>query len=155
MQLFKGVDMNYKAWIVVADSARARIFGAKNRGGELTELEVRYHPESRMRDRELQTDKPGRMYSMQGEFRSATEQTPARKVEAERFAQDLSKYLDKKHHQQHFEHLVLVASPNFLGQLRNEFSDRLHKVVTHEINKDLSNLEKAEEIRKRLPDYLW
>lgn len=147
--------MNYKAWIVVADSARARIFGAKNRGGELTELEVRYHPESRMRDRELQTDKPGRMYSMQGEFRSATEQTPARKVEAERFAQDLSKYLDKKHHQQHFEHLVLVASPNFLGQLRNEFSDRLHKVVTHEINKDLSNLEKAEEIRKRLPDYLW
>jgi protein required for attachment to host cells len=147
--------MHYKAWIVVADNARARIFGAQNRGGELTELEVKYHPESRMRDRDLQSDKPGRMYSMQGEFRSATEQPPARKVEAERFAQDLAEYLDKKHYEQQFEYLLLIASPNFLGLVRNEFSGRLHKAVVNEINKDLSNLEKAEDIRKHLPDYLW
>ncbi|WP_027369843.1 host attachment protein [Desulfovermiculus halophilus] len=147
--------MEYKAWVVVADSSRARIFGAKARGGGLTELEVMYHPESRLKDSELQTDKPGRMYSMQGEFRSATEQTPARKIEAERFAQGLAEYLDKKHHEKHFERLVLAASPTFLGQLRNECSDRLSKAVVNEINKDLSNLEKAEEIRKRLPEYLW
>ena len=147
--------MHYKAWIVVADSARARIFGAKNRSGELTELEVKYHPESRMRDRELQSDKPGRMYSMQGEFRSATEQPPARTVEAECFAQDLAEYLNKKHYEQQFEYLLLITSPNFLGLLRNEFSDRLHKAVVNEINKDLSKLEKAEDIRKHLPDYLW
>ncbi|MBS3780670.1 MAG: host attachment protein [Desulfovermiculus sp.] len=147
--------MNYKAWVVVADSSRARIFGAKNRSGDLIELEDMYHPESRMRDSELQTDKPGRMYSMQGEFRSAAEQTPARKVEAERFAQSLAEYLDKKHHEQQFDHLLLVASPNFLGQLRNEFRERLHKAVSKEINKDISNLKKAEDIRKHLPDYLW
>jgi len=147
--------MNYKAWIVVADSSRARIFGARNRGAELTELEVMYHPESRMRDQDLQTDRPGRMYSMQGDFRSSTEQPPARKMEAERFAQELVEYLDKKHHEHHFEHLILAASPNFLGHLRHEFSDRLRKAVDYEISKDFSHLEKAEDIRKHLPDYLW
>jgi protein required for attachment to host cells len=147
--------MRYKAWVVVADSSRARIFGVKNRSGDLTELEVMYHPESRMRDRELQTDKPGRMYSMQGEFRSATEQMPARKVEAERFAQGLAEYLDKKHHEENFEYLTLAASPNFLGQLRNELSERVSKAVVNEINKDISNLAKADHIRKHLPDYLW
>jgi protein required for attachment to host cells len=147
--------MHYKAWVVVADSARARIFGAKNRSGRLDELEVRYHPESRLKDSEIQADKPGRMYSMQGEFRSATEQPPARKVEAERFAQDLAEYLDKCHYEQKFEQLVLVASPNFLGRLRKEFSNRLLKAVANEINKDVSNLEKADQIRKHLPEYLW
>lgn len=46
---------------------------------------------------------------MQGEFRSATEQPPARKVEAERFAQSLAEYLDKKHHEQKFDHLLLLV----------------------------------------------
>ncbi|MFO7802816.1 MAG: host attachment protein [Desulfovermiculus sp.] len=147
--------MQYKVWVVVGDSARARIFGTNSRGGGLTELEVLYHPESRMRDSELQTDKPGRMYAMQGEFRSAAEQTPARKVEAERFAQSLAEYLDTMHHENRFEHLILVASPNFLGLLRNQFSSRLHNAVISELNKDISQLKKAEDIRKHLPEYLW
>ena len=147
--------MEYKAWIVVADSSRARILGANSRGGGLTELEVRYHPESRMRDSELQADKPGRMYAMQGEFRSAAEQTPGRKVEAERFAHSLAEYLDTMHHEHAFEHLILAASPNFLGLLRNRFSSRLQKAVVSELNKDISHLKKAEDIRKHLPDYLW
>jgi len=147
--------MEYKVWIVVGDSSRARIFGTNSRSGGLTELEVMYHPESRMRDSELQTDKPGRMHAMQGEFRSATEQTPARKVEAERFAQGLAEYLDTMHHEHSFEHLILVASPNFLGLLRNHFSSRLHNAVISELNKDISHLKKTEDIRKHLPDYLW
>jgi protein required for attachment to host cells len=48
-----------------------------------------------------------------------------------------------------------VASPNFLGNLRNEADGQLQKAVANEINKDLSHLEKVEDIRKHLPDYLW
>jgi protein required for attachment to host cells len=148
--------MEYKAWIVVADSARARILGAnKPSGSDLAELEVRYHPESRMKNGEIYADKPGRMQSMQGKFRTAAGQAPAHELEAERFARSLAEYLDKSHHQKKFDRLVLVASPNFLGNLRNEADGQLQKAVANEINKDLSHLEKMEDIRKHLPDYLW
>ena len=148
--------MEYKAWVVVADSARARILGANKRSGsDLAELEARYHPESRMKNGEIYADKPGRMQSMQGKFRTAAGQAPAHELEAERFARSLAEYLDKSHHQKKFDRLVLVASPNFLGNLRNEADGQLQKAVANEINKDLSHLEKVEDIRKHLPDYLW
>lgn len=147
--------MEYNAWVVVADSARARIFGTNARRGELTELEAMYHPESRMRDRDLKADRPGRLYSMQGEFRTTAEQTPARRLEADRFAQNIAEYLDKNYYERKFERLVLVAAPGFLGMLRSRLSDRLRKAMANELDKDLSNLEKPREIRKRLPEYLW
>ncbi len=147
--------MEYKAWVVVANNSRARIFGTNARGGKLTTLDELDHPEARLRDSEMRTDKPGRMYSMQGEFRSAAEHTPARKHEAERFAHKLADHLDKNLYNQNFEKLVLVASPGFLGTLRQKLSDRLRKALASEMDKDLSHLDKAEEVRKRLPEYMW
>ncbi len=147
--------MDYKAWVVVADSSQARIFGANSRGGSLTELEKFEHPESRMKDQDLKSDKPGRMYSMQGEFRTTAEQTPGRKLEAERFAQKLADHLEKNLHNNKFEHLILVAAPSFLGMLRNSLKDTTRKALRNELDKDLCRVEKLEEIRKRLPEYLW
>ncbi|WP_291322946.1 host attachment protein [Desulfonatronospira sp.] len=147
--------MDYKAWVVVADSSQARIFGANARGGGLTELEKFEHPESRMRDQDLKSDKAGRMYSMQGEFRTAVEQTPGRKLEAERFAQKIAEHLEKSLHNNKYERLVLAASPSFLGMLRNNLNDNARKALSNELDKDLCRIEKPEEIRKRLPEYLW
>ena len=147
--------MDYKAWVVVADSSQARIFGANSRGGSLTELERFEHPESRMKDQDLKTDKAGRMYSMQGEFRTTAEQTPARKLEAERFAQKLADHLEKSQHNNRFERLIIAAAPSFLGMLRNSLKDTTRKTLSNELDKDLCRVEKPEEIRKRLPEYLW
>ncbi len=153
--ILRRLCMEYKAWVVVADSSRAKIFGANARGGNLTELESYYHPESRMQEKEIFADRPGRFYSMQGEFRTAAEHTPVRKVEAVRFAQQLVEHLNKNFQNRKFERLVLVAAPGFLGTLRSQLSDKLRKALGSEVDKDLSNLEKPEDIRKRLPEYLW
>jgi len=44
------------------------------------------------------------------------------------------------HSQKHFDELVLVAPPKFLGMLRDELQNPLDKLVTRTVDKDLTRL---------------
>ena len=60
-------------WIVVAESARARIFTMSGIGGKLQEITDLSHPESRLHDTELSSDLPGRTFDIQGQGRHGME----------------------------------------------------------------------------------
>ena len=45
------------------------------------------------------------------------------------------------HNQQHYDQLILIASPHFLGLLRKELPDPLDKLLTKTIDKDLTTAE--------------
>ena len=45
-------------WVLVADSARARLLQADGPRGDLTEVQSLVHPESRMKDSQLESDRP-------------------------------------------------------------------------------------------------
>jgi hypothetical protein len=47
-------------WVLVADGARARVFSVDRARGPLNEEADFVHPEERLPERELVTDKPGR-----------------------------------------------------------------------------------------------
>ncbi len=48
------------SWILVADSAHARIFNAETAKSALSEVESMIHPEAQQHERELTSDLPGR-----------------------------------------------------------------------------------------------
>ncbi|MES9844878.1 MAG: host attachment protein, partial [Candidatus Sedimenticola sp. 6PFRAG5] len=48
------------AWIVVADTSRARIFSADKPASSLVEIQTLAHPESRLHEGDLVSDKAGR-----------------------------------------------------------------------------------------------
>ena len=56
--------------IVVADSARARIFTADSASSPLNEIETMAHPEGRMHDREITSDLPGKGVGGDGSCRN-------------------------------------------------------------------------------------
>lgn len=144
-----------RMWIVVADSAKARIYGADSAAGPLTELSTRVHPESRLKDTQIASDRPGRTFDRAGEGRHAKEQEFGPKdYEAVRFADELAAALETARARGEYELLGLVAAPRFLGLLRDKLSAPARKAVRFELDKDLVGVE-ARELRERLPERLF
>lgn len=106
-------------WIVVADASRARLFSREKKFSDLQEVESLVHPESRLRRQDLVSDRPGQVQESRtpGEY-AAEEGTDPKDVEARAFARELADRLHKAHQEGRFKHLVLLADPRFLGELR-------------------------------------
>ena len=127
-------------WILAAESARARIFSVSSGGKKLREVADLCHPEARLHDRELTSDLPGRSFDSHGEGRHGMEQaTSPHDQEAQIFATELARQLDRGQRDGSFDSLILVAPPKFLGRLRPELSKPVQDVLLGEIDKNLVN----------------
>ncbi len=126
-------------WVLIADAHRARLFRREGGDGELLPaLDREMIGESRP-SREIASDRPGRSFDSGGEGRHAMAPStdPARHAQAS-FAHDIAGRLDKERTRHAFDELIVVAPPEFLGDLRAAMSDPLRRMVTAEFKKDLS-----------------
>ena len=121
--------------VIVADNCRARIFSSHTVLNHLTELEGFAHPEGRWSNQELVGDEAGKSRDLHGDLEPATS---PKEHEAQMFAKALAKHLKDLHNQQHYEQLILIAPPRFLGLLRKELPKPLDQLETHSIDKDLT-----------------
>ena len=124
-----------KTTVIVADSARARIFETGTVIDQLEEREAFVHSEAHLMNTDLVSDSAGKSSHLRGTLNPPT---PAKEHEAQNFAKLLGRHLKELHNQRHFENLVLIAPPKFLGMLRNELLRPVDKLVTFTIDKDLS-----------------
>ena len=142
--------MKKETWIVVANSSHARIFRAES-NHTLVEIEVMDHPESRQKDGDLVSSKPGRQFDRNGPGRHAMEpQTSPKAVEFETFARLLSTRLDAAREYEHVGKIYLSANPGFLGILRQSLSASTTSLIAAEIDKDMTHLDSTS-IRNHLP----
>jgi protein required for attachment to host cells len=135
-----------KAWILVADAARARLFSAPRPGGPLTPTREFQHDAARRSGREVNTDTMGRVHDRTGTSRHALEpETQHKTTESRRFARLLADYLEQKHREGEFDCLALIAAPAFLGELRSALGKwATPDVIVAEIPKDLVHSEEAQ-----------
>ncbi len=141
-------------WVLVANASRARLLVAETPVGGLSEVEDFIHTQTRLHDRDLISDRPGRAFDSAGEGRHAMEQkTDPKKQEAINFAKQLGEHLETARHKGEFGKLVLVAAPAFLGLLRENLHPNTLKSVTVEIDKDWVALNPSQ-LRGQLPDRL-
>lgn len=144
-------------WIVSANSSRARIFSQSHptdKPEEVFDLEnekIRLPAADRTHDRLGPT---AATKSKHGAGASAPNKTyephmsPNEKEEV-KFARDISKFLLKSYQEHRFQHLVLAASPDFLGELRAYLDPHLEPLVTQEINKDFT-MDGPDQLREHL-----
>lgn len=145
-----------KTRVVVADQGEARYYELAD---SLHLIRKITHPEAHMRDRDLVSDRPGRVFdhaNLGGGRRGAVahhatggENTP-RKVEAERFAHQIITDLDADRLHGQFDRLVVVSGPGFLGLLRSSMPKALQAAVVLEVEKDLVH-STDETIRSHIP----
>ncbi len=147
----KGGYLMSTNWIIVADGSRCRIFSGTSASAVLNEITTLVHPGTRLHEQELTSDLPGRAFDHSGEGRHAMETTvEPKKHEIESFARQINDYLEKERTNNKFKHLVIIAAPAMLGQLRGTFNPEIMKCVGAEINKDLTQ-HTVEDIQKHLP----
>lgn len=133
-------------WVVVADSARARIFtvDTEDQRAPLKQVKELLHPESRSHERDLTTDANGRTFDSEGPGRHAmSENVSPKKHEAWKLCRDLADDIEKARAQSRFNRLVLIAAPAFLGQLRKTLSPATARMVIREIDKDLAHMDES------------
>lgn len=137
-------------WILVADSARARLFETGD-GGALNELGCYTNPEARAGTRAMTTDRPPTVNESVGSARHSLEpHTSRREKVAGNFARSLREILEHAQNAQRFERLVLVAPARFLGDLHTSFGKHLRASVVAEIRRDFTHLD-ATNLRAELP----
>lgn len=125
-------------WIVVAESTRGRIFTVSGAGGKIQEVADLSHPESRLHNRELSSDLPGRTFDSHGEGRHGMEQaTEPKEQEAQAFAAEIARRVERARNDGDFDSLVLVAPPKFLGRLRQALSRPARNALVGELDKNL------------------
>lgn len=141
-------------WVVVADSARARVLASQGKLRPFSNVEQLVHGESRLRDTEQISDRPGRSFDSFGAGRHSMEApTEPADQEAVRFAATIAERVHKGRVDNDFDELVLVAPPRFLGFLRKALDKESTALVRAELDKEFSLLD-DEEIRRRLESVL-
>lgn len=153
LPLREGTKME-TTWVVVADQARARLFSAFDQNGSLEEVEDQANPEGRLHERDLKTDSPGRAFDSMGEGRHAMgKHHSPKEQEAIRFAHEVAERLAAGLHDGAYRHLIISATPRFLGLLREALPEDVAECIVLELHKDLTALS-TDEIRAHLPDRL-
>ncbi|PTX55586.1 protein required for attachment to host cells [Litoreibacter ponti] len=142
--------LKHKTWVLIADGEKA-LFLENQTDGEDPHLEVfREEEQDNPKDIDQSANRPGRMHDGGPRHRSAFDDTDWHELAKERFASDLADILYKQAHKGRFEHLVIAAAPNVLGELRQELHQEVSDKVIGEIPKTLTNhqIDEIEQIVK-------
>ena len=130
-----------RTWVLIADAGQARILSREAPGGALRRVEGMSFSTDLPPTRDLVTDRQPRSVESVGNMRHpiSTGLDPHRKLKEE-FAADLAAVLEANCVKKSFEKLVLVAPPQFLGNLRASLAPSVKSRIVKEIDKDLTKI---------------
>jgi len=137
-------------WVVVASTARARVFELPKNHARATEIADFVNPEGRMADRDVLSDKPGRSFdSVGGQRHSLGKSVDPKQQQARRFAKKVVEFVQEGLRTNRFSDACVVAEPHFLGLLREQMGTALSRTIVEEVSKDLTRFD-FESVRDHL-----
>jgi protein required for attachment to host cells len=142
-------------WLLVADSARARLFGIDRRERAFTLLDEWQDDVASGKAQDINADRPGRTFDSAGPGRHAMEPPSSPKgVAKARFVAMLADRLAAAAKQHKFDELTVIAAPRTLGELRELLDQAVRTKLVHEEAKDLTQLSQPE-LEKQLGGRFW
>ena len=146
--------MQTKTYVLIADGARARLFVTQKGIEGLRPALDQEFIGTNLPSREIGSDRPGRSFSSAGSGRHAMEPpTDPHRYEERAFIRDVAGIIEQALQRGEFQHLIVVAPPKAMGDLRAEFSAELRKRVTAEVAKDLTKVP-IHDLAKHLQDVI-
>ncbi len=142
-------------WLLVADSAKARLFGVDRRERRLEALGEWHDDVASGKAQDIDADRPGRTFDSAGPGRHAMEPSSSPKgVAKSRFVAMLADNLATKAKTNDFDELHMIAAPRTLGEFREFLDPAVKSRLVHEEAKDLTQLSKPE-LEKLLGGRFW
>lgn len=131
-------------WVVVAAASYAEIY-AITPGQEAKKVFQKDFPAGREKPGELNSDRPGRTFSRMGMERHALGRDADLHLhEIQVFANQLADVIHDGMATNEFERLVLIAAPQFLGELRKSLPEVVKRTIYKEFNKDLIDISESD-----------
>ncbi|HEY8538147.1 MAG TPA: host attachment protein [Steroidobacteraceae bacterium] len=136
--------------VVVADERRATFFDVSRPKDGLREVAVVENPVGRLKDTDLETDRPGRRFGgaqgaghgpgpAQGHHHGVNGERSTLLHELTLFAKEVGRRIDADRNGHKFDKLVIIAAPKMLGLLRQSLPSQVQSLIAAEIPKDLVN----------------
>lgn len=142
-------------WLLIADSAKARLFAVDRRERVLTVLGEWHDDVASGKTQDIQADRPGRSFDSAGQGRHAMEPPSSPKgVAKARFVGMLADNLAASAKRQDFDELHVIAAPRTLGEMRELLDPAVRARLASEEAKDLTQLSKPE-LEKLLGPRFW
>jgi len=142
--------LTHGTWVLLADGEKALLL--RNTVDAISPAldVVRKDEQENPSDYDQSANRPGRMKDTGIGQSSAMDDTDWHELAKDRFAHQLADILYKRAHRGDFDRMVLVASPNVLGALRDQLHKTVSEKIVAEIAKDLTNhpLDKVETMLK-------
>ena len=134
-----------RIWLVVADAARARLFMSDGTNVQPIDGATFENPAAHGFSRDLMSDRPGRTIESVGGAHHAQEprHDPHREAKAT-FAKHVADYVEQNARDRKFDHLVIVAPPQMLGDLRGALGQHAAARLAGTAPKDLMKIPAAE-----------
>lgn len=126
-------------WIVLANASATYIYAVNGKNSIdavelITKLE---HPESRKKNRELVTDRPGHYQTNHATRGSYSQHTDPKKIEMDNFAKEVADFLEQSNALGKYQSLIMIAGPNFYGLLMKHLHKPLHELIDKVIEKEI------------------
>lgn len=132
-------------WIMVANGSLSKIFHNNGSKLRIKLLQEASSALAHLSSKELRISKPGRVYESANPARHAIEpKTDPHRKEKIRFAHNIASLLNEGATSHKFNELILIAPPEFLGDIRAQLIKHALKLIKKEINKDLTHLKEKE-----------
>jgi protein required for attachment to host cells len=147
----------HKVWLVVTNASIAKIYEVAKEDHQypITLVEEHYHPESRLKESEMVSDRPGDYQGGTGlAARGAyVPKTTHKQHETTTFAKQLITVLLKAKNANAYNALLLSAPPHFHGIIKQLLPEQLEISLQQFIDKDYTGLTLKEIEEKFSPLY--
>ena len=139
-----------KIWIVAANRSGARFFSCENLNEKPVLIENVEHPEGRLKEGQLVSDRPGHSMSDASPGGNTFQASvSATQDETRQFATRLADRLEKGAYEKEYESLMLLAEPGFAGVLKSLLGKQAENKLQALIHADYANIS-DHELQERL-----
>ena len=131
-------------WVLTLNSNDCRIYKLSEKPYQLILLKEIQHPESKLRDIELTSDKPGRYEAADLAHGAFTQPSDPKEIQIEDFSRQVAKELNKDRNIEAYNKLIIIAPPRMNGLLFQHLNKHVKDLVIHNIKNDILNLTEPE-----------
>ena len=130
--------------VIAANSTICRMYDYNKKSAEIKLIREILHPENRLQNRELNSDRPGHYHGNQTS-RGSYEPTDTKEIKIDNFSREIAKELNDERHKNGYDKFIVIAPPHVSGLInqhahklvKERIDNRLQKDVLHFTDKDL------------------
>ncbi len=130
---------NNGSWVINTNSNTCRIY-QYHRPDQLTLLKELSHPENKLRDIDLTSDKPGHYKTGSTTHGAYAQASDPKEIKIDEFSREIAKELDHGRNTQAYKKLIIIAPPHMNGLLNQHINKHVKELVVHVFEKDLIKL---------------